>query len=129
MYFLREHESAIGNSSLLPKLHVWQKSGSWVMVQEPLDQLKCRNWLRYEIVFFFHMVGGLQNFKFVQSFQLGVVRHAQSYWKQISFISKVNSGMNLICLWLGIHKYILRDLVHVVVVRRTRAWQKKIIQY
>ena len=62
-------------------------------------------------LFFSHMVRGLQNFKLVKSFQLGVVRHAQSYWKQISLISKVNSGMNLICLWLGIHKYILCDLV------------------
>ena len=52
MYFLREYESAIGNSNLLQKLHVWQKSGSWVMVQEPLDQFKCRNELRDEIVFF-----------------------------------------------------------------------------
>ena len=40
-------------------------------------------------------------YRFVQSFQMYMVRHAQSYRKQqVSYISKMNLGMNLI------HNYI-----------------------
>ena len=43
---------------------------------------------------------------FIQSFQVGVVRHAQSNSKQeISYMSRLSLGMKLIfCMWLGIDK-------------------------
>ena len=41
------------------------------------------------------------------SFQVGVVRHAQSDSKQINYILKINVDIKLIFLmWLVIHKYI-----------------------
>ena len=41
--------------------------------------------------------------KSVQSFQMGVVRHAQNDRKQVTYISKMNLSMILIfCMWLGI---------------------------
>ena len=68
-----------------------------------------------------------RSYKFVQSCQVGVARHAESDWKQqVSFISKMTSDVKLIfCVWLGIHKYIdLIQSIHMVVVRHTWACQK-----
>ena len=50
-------------------------------------------------------IGIHRNYKFVQLFQVVVVRYAESDWKeQFGYISKINLGINLIlCMWLGIY--------------------------
>ena len=79
------------------------------MTQKSLNQLECRI---------------LQTISYIQSFQVGVVRYAQSDSKQrVSYVSKMNSGTKLVfCMWLDIPKNVyliqsicmydaLRDLV------------------
>ena len=53
-------------------------------------------------------LGICRSYTFIQSFQVGGVRHAQSDSKQrVSYIRKVNLGIELIFwMWLGIHKCI-----------------------
>ena len=53
-----------------------------------------------------------RSYKFIQSLELDMVKHAQSDWKQqVSHISK---------MWLGIQKYIyMIQSIHVDVVRQT----------
>ena len=56
--------------------------------------------MRLGIKFFCECLGIHRSYKLVQSFEVGLARHAQSDWKrQLSYISKMNIGMNLIFRW------------------------------
>ena len=69
-----------------------------------------------------------KSYKFVQSFQVGEVKHAQSDWKQwVSCILKMTLHIHSIfCMWLGIdeYMYVIHDSIQMAMVKRTLACQK-----
>ena len=86
--------------------------------------------MSWAIKFFFCIWLGIhRNYKFVQSFQVGVARYAYSDWKYwISCISEINIGMSLIFLHKFKHTLInLYNSVHSYGSRQAHRGMSKII--
>ena len=81
-----------------------------------------KNELSYEVSFL-HVLKNQKSNNFFQSFQVDVVRHAQSDLKQQVW---TNLGIKFIfCMWLGIHKYIyLIQSIYMSVVKHIWVFQK-----
>ena len=90
-------------------------------------QLYRKNVLSCKANFICMWLRTLRSYRFVQSLQVDMLRHAKCDWKQrVNWTSKMIISMNLVfCLWLDVHKYIyMIQSIHMGVARHTWTCQK-----